>query len=141
EELGYPRGDYFMMLEDVEYSNRLKRAGWQVAHFELDEDLIVRGNLGSGGDGRPSPPWRALHPTPNPLPPAPPPPPPPPCPWTARPSGSACGCWAPGMACAGSAAAPSSPGADPAGPAGYGVASRPTNTVRMPDRLALPAAS
>jgi GT2 family glycosyltransferase len=65
EELGYPRDDYFMMLEDVEYSNRLKRAGWQVAHFELDEDLIVRGNLGSGGDGRPSPPWRAYYQTRN----------------------------------------------------------------------------
>jgi hypothetical protein len=43
EHLGYPRADYFMMLEDVEYSNRLKRAGWEVAHFELDEDLIFRG--------------------------------------------------------------------------------------------------
>jgi rhamnopyranosyl-N-acetylglucosaminyl-diphospho-decaprenol beta-1,3/1,4-galactofuranosyltransferase len=61
EDLGFPRADYFMMLEDVEYSNRLKRAGWEVAHFELDEDLIFRGNLGSGGDGRPSPPWRAYY--------------------------------------------------------------------------------
>ena len=33
DQLGYPRADYFMMLEDVEYSNRLKRAGWEVAHF------------------------------------------------------------------------------------------------------------
>ena len=65
EHLGYPRADYFMMLEDVEYSNRLKRAGWEVAHFELDEDLIFRGNLGSGGDGRPSPPWRAYYQTRN----------------------------------------------------------------------------
>jgi rhamnopyranosyl-N-acetylglucosaminyl-diphospho-decaprenol beta-1,3/1,4-galactofuranosyltransferase len=65
EQLGYPRADYFMMLEDVEYSNRLKRAGWAVAHFELDEDLIFRGNLGSGGDGRPSPPWRAYYQTRN----------------------------------------------------------------------------
>jgi GT2 family glycosyltransferase len=65
EQLGYPRDDYFMMLEDVEYSNRLKRAGWEVAHFELDEDLIFRGNLGSGGDGRPSPPWRAYYQTRN----------------------------------------------------------------------------
>jgi rhamnopyranosyl-N-acetylglucosaminyl-diphospho-decaprenol beta-1,3/1,4-galactofuranosyltransferase len=65
EQLGYPRADYFMMLEDVEYSNRLKRAGWGVAHFELDEDLIFRGNLGSGGDGRPSPPWRAYYQTRN----------------------------------------------------------------------------
>jgi rhamnopyranosyl-N-acetylglucosaminyl-diphospho-decaprenol beta-1,3/1,4-galactofuranosyltransferase len=65
EEVGYPRTDYFMMLEDVEYSNRLKRAGFEVAHFELDEDLIFRGNLGSGGDGRPSPPWRAYYQTRN----------------------------------------------------------------------------
>jgi GT2 family glycosyltransferase len=65
EQLGFPRADFFMMLEDVEYSNRLKRAGWEVAHFELDEDLIFRGNLGSGGDGRPSPPWRAYYQTRN----------------------------------------------------------------------------
>jgi GT2 family glycosyltransferase len=65
EELGFPREDYFMMLEDVEYSNRLKRAGWGVAHFKLDEDLIFRGNLGSGGDGRPSPPWRVYYQTRN----------------------------------------------------------------------------
>jgi rhamnopyranosyl-N-acetylglucosaminyl-diphospho-decaprenol beta-1,3/1,4-galactofuranosyltransferase len=65
EQVGYPRTDYFMMLEDVEYSNRLKRAGWTVAHFELDESLIDRGNLGSGGDGRPSPPWRAYYQTRN----------------------------------------------------------------------------
>lgn len=65
DQLGYPRADYFMMLEDVEYSNRLKRAGWEVAHFELDEGLIFRSNLGSGGDGRPSPPWRAYYQTRN----------------------------------------------------------------------------
>jgi rhamnopyranosyl-N-acetylglucosaminyl-diphospho-decaprenol beta-1,3/1,4-galactofuranosyltransferase len=65
EQVGYPRSDYFMMLEDVEFSNRLKRAGWEVAHFELDEGLIDRGNLGSGGDGRPSPPWRAYYQTRN----------------------------------------------------------------------------
>ena len=61
EQQGYPRTDYFMMLEDVEYSNRLKRAGWEVAHFERDENLIFRGNLGSGGDGGPSPPWRSYY--------------------------------------------------------------------------------
>jgi rhamnopyranosyl-N-acetylglucosaminyl-diphospho-decaprenol beta-1,3/1,4-galactofuranosyltransferase len=61
EQQGLPRADYFMMLEDVEYSNRLKRAGWGVAHFERDEDLILRGNLGSGGGGGPSPPWRSYY--------------------------------------------------------------------------------
>jgi glycosyltransferase involved in cell wall biosynthesis len=29
--------------------------------LELDEDLTFRGNLGTGGDGRPSPPWRAYY--------------------------------------------------------------------------------
>jgi rhamnopyranosyl-N-acetylglucosaminyl-diphospho-decaprenol beta-1,3/1,4-galactofuranosyltransferase len=61
EQQGLPRADYFMMLEDVEYSNRLKRAGWGVTHFERDEDLIFRGNLGSGGGGGPSPPWRSYY--------------------------------------------------------------------------------
>jgi GT2 family glycosyltransferase len=59
EHVGYPRADFFMMLEDVEYTTRLKRAGWEVA--QLDEDLIERGHLGSGSNGRPGPPWRGYY--------------------------------------------------------------------------------
>lgn len=65
DRLGFPRSDYFMMLEDVEYSNRIKRAGFEVAHFQLHQNVIQRGNLGSGGDGRPSPPWRGYYQTRN----------------------------------------------------------------------------
>jgi rhamnopyranosyl-N-acetylglucosaminyl-diphospho-decaprenol beta-1,3/1,4-galactofuranosyltransferase len=67
EQLGYPRSDYFMMLEDVEYSNRMKRSGLRVAHFQLHQGVIERGNLGSGGDGKPSPPWRGYYQTRNQL--------------------------------------------------------------------------
>jgi rhamnopyranosyl-N-acetylglucosaminyl-diphospho-decaprenol beta-1,3/1,4-galactofuranosyltransferase len=67
DRLGYPRSDYFMMLEDVEYSNRIKRAGFEVAHFQLHQGVIDRGNLGSGGDGKPSPPWRGYYQTRNQL--------------------------------------------------------------------------
>lgn len=67
DRLGYPRSDYFMMLEDVEYSNRIKRAGFEVAHFQLHQGVIERGNLGSGGDGKPSPPWRGYYQTRNQL--------------------------------------------------------------------------
>ena len=65
DRLGVPRPDFFMMLEDVEYSNRIRRAGWTVARFRIDEGLLGRGNLGSGGDGRPSPPWRGYYQTRN----------------------------------------------------------------------------
>jgi glycosyltransferase involved in cell wall biosynthesis len=65
DQLGVPRRDFFMMLEDVEYSNRIQRAGWTVARFRIDEGLLGRGNLGSGGDGRPSPPWRGYYQTRN----------------------------------------------------------------------------
>jgi GT2 family glycosyltransferase len=65
DQLGYPRSDYFMMLEDAEYSNRIKRAGFAVAHFERHRGVIERGNLGSGGQGGPSPPWRGYYQTRN----------------------------------------------------------------------------
>ncbi|MGH7665082.1 MAG: glycosyltransferase family 2 protein [Gemmatimonadaceae bacterium] len=44
-EVGYPREDFFLMMEDVEYTGRLWRAGWKV--ILLDEDLIDRGHMGS----------------------------------------------------------------------------------------------
>jgi rhamnopyranosyl-N-acetylglucosaminyl-diphospho-decaprenol beta-1,3/1,4-galactofuranosyltransferase len=43
--IGFPRVDYFMMLEDVEYSLRARRANFAV--FVTDRDLMRRAHLGS----------------------------------------------------------------------------------------------
>lgn len=60
---GYPRADFFMMMEDVEYTGRLRRAGLEVV--VVADPLIDRQHLGSGGaDGR-SPPWRGYYQTRN----------------------------------------------------------------------------
>lgn len=63
--IGHPRADFFMMMEDVEYSGRLRRAGLEVV--VVTDPLIERRHLGSGGgegDGR-SPPWRGYYQTRN----------------------------------------------------------------------------
>lgn len=62
-EIGYPRAELFIMMEDIEYTNRIAAAGWDVV--VLDEPLIERGHLGSGGDGSQSPPWRGYYQTRN----------------------------------------------------------------------------
>lgn len=62
-EVGYPRDDFFMMMEDVEYSGRLAGAGWQLV--VLGESLIERGHMGSGDERGTSPPWRAYYQTRN----------------------------------------------------------------------------
>ena len=61
EAAGVPRKDFFMMFEDIEYTSRVRRAGWQV--LLLDEDLIQREYLGSGGPaaGGSAPPWRGYY--------------------------------------------------------------------------------
>lgn len=63
--VGLPRGDFFMGYEDVEYTSRLSGAGLRV--LLLDEDLIDRAHLGSGGavGNGSSPPWRAYYQTRN----------------------------------------------------------------------------
>lgn len=61
---GYPRGDFFMMLEDVEFTDRIRRAGWRV--LVLGEDLARRAHLGSDGPHG-SPPWRGYYQTRNQL--------------------------------------------------------------------------
>jgi len=64
-EHGVPRADFFMMYEDVEYTGRLSRAGRAVVL--LDQDLIDRGHLGSGGASptEKAPPWRGYYQTRN----------------------------------------------------------------------------
>lgn len=64
-EVGYPREELFIMMEDVEYTNRIRRAGWEMVC--LDEPLIERAHLGSGGAGAHSipPPWRGYYQTRN----------------------------------------------------------------------------
>lgn len=62
-QIGYPRTELFIMMEDIEYTNRIAVAGWDVV--VLDEPLISRGHLGSGGDGSRPPPWRGYYQTRN----------------------------------------------------------------------------
>jgi GT2 family glycosyltransferase len=64
-DVGYPREELFIMMEDVEYTNRIMRAGWEV--LCLEEPLIQRAHLGSGGAGSSSlpPPWRGYYQTRN----------------------------------------------------------------------------
>lgn len=47
ERAGLPRADFFMMLEDIEYSWRVGQAGLEV--LTLSSELIERGHLGSVG--------------------------------------------------------------------------------------------
>lgn len=64
-EVGYPREELFIMMEDVEYTNRIMRAGFEVVC--LEEPLIERAHLGSGGAGASKlpPPWRGYYQTRN----------------------------------------------------------------------------
>lgn len=64
-QVGYPRTELFIMMEDIEYTNRIAVAGFDVV--VLDEALIQRGHLGSGGDGSRPPPWRGYYQTRNQL--------------------------------------------------------------------------
>ncbi len=57
-DVGYPRGDFFMMLEDVEFTDRIRRAGWRVG--VLNQDLAERLHLGSVTTDGP-PPWRGYY--------------------------------------------------------------------------------
>jgi GT2 family glycosyltransferase len=59
---GVPRRDFFMMMEDVEYSGRLALAGWRL--LMLADAPIERLNLGSSGAGKGDP-WRSYYQTRN----------------------------------------------------------------------------
>jgi rhamnopyranosyl-N-acetylglucosaminyl-diphospho-decaprenol beta-1,3/1,4-galactofuranosyltransferase len=65
DDIGLPRADFFMMMEDVEYCRRLRRAGWDVVR--LDDTSIERAHLGSGAGAVPAPPWRGYYQTRNQL--------------------------------------------------------------------------
>jgi rhamnopyranosyl-N-acetylglucosaminyl-diphospho-decaprenol beta-1,3/1,4-galactofuranosyltransferase len=56
ESIGVPRVDYFIMMEDVEYPLRARRAGFEV--LVTSRDLLLRQHLGSI---RPAPPWRGYY--------------------------------------------------------------------------------
>ncbi|MGH9112805.1 MAG: glycosyltransferase, partial [Acidimicrobiales bacterium] len=60
--IGVPRADYFMMVEDLEYCLRARRAGWGV--YVLPRPLTISLNLGSVGL---APPWRGYYQTRNQL--------------------------------------------------------------------------
>jgi rhamnopyranosyl-N-acetylglucosaminyl-diphospho-decaprenol beta-1,3/1,4-galactofuranosyltransferase len=63
EAVGYPRNDFFMMFDDMEYPNRIKRGGFEVLLH--DREMIQRGHLGSGKNISHAPPWRAYYMTRN----------------------------------------------------------------------------
>jgi GT2 family glycosyltransferase len=57
--VGFPRADFFIMLDEVEYCARIRRAGWRV--LLLNEHLAEQGHMGSTG------PWRGYYQTRNEL--------------------------------------------------------------------------
>lgn len=63
DRVGYPRDDFFLMFDDLEYAMRVREAGMQLV--VLEAGLASRMHLGSGGDGMPSPPWRGYYQTRN----------------------------------------------------------------------------
>jgi GT2 family glycosyltransferase len=63
EAVGYPRADFFMMMEDVEYTSRIRRAGFDV--LVLAPDLITRAHLGSAPGVVHRYPWREYYQTRN----------------------------------------------------------------------------
>jgi rhamnopyranosyl-N-acetylglucosaminyl-diphospho-decaprenol beta-1,3/1,4-galactofuranosyltransferase len=60
EAVGVPRADFFMMMGDVEYPYRARRAGLRVLLYE--RDLMNRDHLGSSGWPAP---WRGYYQTRN----------------------------------------------------------------------------
>jgi glycosyltransferase involved in cell wall biosynthesis len=59
DEVGYPRSDFFISMEDVEYTNRIRTAGWSV--LQLDEDLVERNQVGSTSATGMAPPERGYY--------------------------------------------------------------------------------
>jgi GT2 family glycosyltransferase len=61
-DIGVPRTDFFMMVEDLEYCLRARRAGWNV--HVVPRPLVTSHTLGSVGH---APPWRGYYQTRNQL--------------------------------------------------------------------------
>lgn len=61
-DVGVPKGEFFMMIEDLEYCLRVRRAGWEI--YVLPRPLATALAMGSEGE---SPPWRAYYQTRNQL--------------------------------------------------------------------------
>jgi GT2 family glycosyltransferase len=58
-DVGLPRTDLFIMMEDVEYPLRMRRAGWEI--LLVEEPLVTPGHMGSAA------PWRGYYQTRNEL--------------------------------------------------------------------------
>lgn len=58
---GLPRKDFFMMMEDLDFSRRIKLSGLRV--FAIEGQLIERGHLGSTGSANAA--WRGYYQTRN----------------------------------------------------------------------------
>jgi rhamnopyranosyl-N-acetylglucosaminyl-diphospho-decaprenol beta-1,3/1,4-galactofuranosyltransferase len=61
-DIGVPRTDFFMMVEELEYCLRARRAGWNI--YALPRPLVTAHALGSVGH---APPWRGYYQTRNQL--------------------------------------------------------------------------
>jgi rhamnopyranosyl-N-acetylglucosaminyl-diphospho-decaprenol beta-1,3/1,4-galactofuranosyltransferase len=61
-DVGVPKGEFFMMIEDLEYCLRVRRAGWEI--YVLPKPLATALAMGSEGL---SPPWRGYYQTRNQL--------------------------------------------------------------------------
>jgi rhamnopyranosyl-N-acetylglucosaminyl-diphospho-decaprenol beta-1,3/1,4-galactofuranosyltransferase len=59
EAVGFPRSDFFISMEDVEYTNRIGSAGLLVLH--LDEALVERNQVGSTSESGMAPPARGYY--------------------------------------------------------------------------------
>lgn len=59
EAVGYPRSDFFISMEDVEYTSRIRSAGWLV--LQLDEELVERNQVGSTSASGMAPPARGYY--------------------------------------------------------------------------------
>jgi len=58
--VGTLRDDFFMMCEDVEYSKRIKKAGFSITVLE-DSSIMERHHHGGGGKFSPSTLWRGYY--------------------------------------------------------------------------------
>jgi rhamnopyranosyl-N-acetylglucosaminyl-diphospho-decaprenol beta-1,3/1,4-galactofuranosyltransferase len=59
-DVGVPKSDFFMMIEELEYCLRARRAGWEI--YVLPHELTSALALGSGDQ---APPWRGYYQTRN----------------------------------------------------------------------------